>query len=107
MEESPGPEGEGVDRFESGWFHHRVALAGCQEPVRIQPVLSGVQIVVPAAQRKERLVRAVFHDVPAFDHQYLVGAPDGGEPVCNHKRRAPLHQEAQSMLNHRLTLRIE
>ena len=58
-------------------LHHRISLARRQESVRIQSMLACVQVVVPAAQRKQRLVCSVLHDLAALHHQDLVGAPDG------------------------------
>ena len=42
-----------------------------------------------------------------LDHKNLVGAANGGEPVRDHERRAPLHQLVQPRLDHRLRLGVE
>ena len=60
-------------------FFHYVALAGGEEKVRLDAVLARVEAVVTPAERVERLVIAALDNEPAFDHQNLVGAADGGE----------------------------
>jgi hypothetical protein len=67
--------GENSVNFPAGWvlegshrLHDRVALARGQKAVRVQAVLPGIQVIVSAAQRIERLMGAVLHNLPGLHH---------------------------------------
>ena len=44
---------------------------------------------------------------PRFDHQNLIGAANGGEPVRDDERRAPAHQLREAFLNQHFGFGIE
>src|SRR5260370_23559058 len=46
-------------------------------------------------------MRAALDDAPCFDDQYLLGAPNRGEPVADHECSSAAHQVAQALLNQR------
>src|SRR5579863_9721098 len=52
-------------------------------------------------------MRPALDDSPRFNHQDLVGAADGRQPVGDDKRRAALHQVRQPFLDKRFGLGIE
>ncbi len=52
-------------------------------------------------------MRTALQNATFFDHQDLLRAPNRGQPMRDNERRAPLHQEAEPVLNHGLALRIE
>ena len=66
-----------------------------------------VEVVVAAALGVERFVRAAFDDAAAFDDQDLLGAAYGGQPVRDHKCRAPAHQVAQPFLDQRFGFGVQ
>src|SRR5690349_10566130 len=68
-----------------------VAFAGSQEEVGLQPVLTRIEVVIAATERKQLGMTAALHDSSLLDDQDLVGAPDRREPVGDNKRRASLH----------------
>ena len=57
--------------------------------------------------RHQVLVRPALDDLAAFEHQDLVGAADGRQPVRDDERRAALPQRLQAVLNQRLALAVE
>src|SRR5436309_7466953 len=85
----------------------RVPLAGRQEQVGLEAVLPRVEVEVAAALRVQRLVRAALDDAAVLDHQDLVGAPDGREPVGDDEGGAVLHQVGEARLDERLGLGVE
>src|ERR1035437_7919522 len=84
-----------------------VALARREEQVRLDAGLLRELLEVSAGAGVERRVRAALGDEAAFDDENLVRPPDGGEPVRDDERRAPLHQKRQAFLDERLGLRVE
>ncbi len=88
-------------------FLHRVAFAGREKQVLLEAVLLGVELVVAAAELEQRLMRAALDDAAAFDHQDLIGAADGREPVGDDERRAALHQVREALLDQRFGFGVE
>src|SRR3984885_7230969 len=88
-------------------FKQLFALARSEEPVRLDAMLAGIQVVVTPFQRIKSGVRAPLQDQATLHHQDLISPADGRQPVGDHKRSASLHQVAQAILNHGLRLRIE
>ena len=74
------------------------AFAGSQKQVRFDAVLLGVEVVVAAAGRVEFLVGPALDDAAGFDHQDLIGAADGREPVRDDERGAALHQVSEAFI---------
>src|SRR5579863_3068147 len=72
-------------------FGNVISLARRKKKVTLDPMLLGIEIVVPAVHGIKLLVRAAFHDLSLLHDQNLIGPPDGREPMCNHKRGASLH----------------
>src|SRR5882724_6878008 len=66
-----------------------------------------VEIEVAGLKRIELFVRAALDDPPTFDDQDLVGATDGGEAVCDHKRGPSLHQVRKTLLDQRFGFGVE
>ena len=66
-----------------------------------------MQFPVPTVDRHQFGMGASLGDEPLLDDQDLIGATDGGEPVCNHKGRSTLAEVAESFLNERLALGVE
>ena len=52
-------------------------------------------------------MRALLDDLTVLEHQDLIGARDGAQPVCNHEGGAAGAQTAQSFLDEVLTFRIQ
>src|SRR6266700_5983495 len=90
-----GPSPPRRVRLDRG-FGDFVAFTGGQEEVGLEAVLSGVEIVVAAAQGKQLGVVAALQDSSMLHDQDLIGAADGGEAMGNDERRAALHQLAQA-----------
>src|ERR1700730_12144155 len=70
-------------------------------------MLLGIEIVIAAAQRVEFLVGATLDNSASFDYQDLIGAADGGKPMRDYKRGAPLHQVGEALLNQLLGFGVE
>ena len=51
-------------------------------------------------------MRARLDDVAIAQHQNRIGIADGGEPVRDHKARAPLHKDIHSLLDALLGARV-
>src|SRR6476661_4158069 len=83
------------------------AFAGGQEEIALDLVLLGVEIVVAASRGVERCMRTAFDDSTAFHDKNLLGAPNGGEAMGDHKGSPAAHQITQSFLNERLGFGIE
>jgi len=88
------------------FFLDDVAFARRQEQILFEPMLPRVQVVIPATQRIQ--ARIVF-PVPRSGRlpRHGFAPPDGSSTAecADHKRRPPLHQVTQPILNHRLRLR--
>src|SRR5260221_2834208 len=82
-------------------------LARVDEPVELEAVLLVVELAIAPVPGQQLLVGAALDDLAAFEHQDLVGAADGREPVRDHERRAPPPQRAQTVLDHGLALAVE
>ena len=74
----------GLDRFRCE------VLARIDEPIALEPVLLVVQLPVPASLVEQLVVRAALDDLAVLEHQNLVGAADGRQPVRDDERRAPV-----------------
>src|SRR6185437_17018610 len=85
----------------------RVILAGVHEPVDLESILLVVELTIAAARREELVLRPALHDAPFLEHQDLVGARDGGQPVRDHERGAPAAEAAQAIANERFALAVE
>src|SRR5690349_11731725 len=72
----------------------REILARVDVAVGLDPVLAVVELPVAAAEREELRLGAPLHDLATLEHEDLVGARDGREPVRDHERRAPLAEPA-------------
>src|SRR5271166_4880362 len=70
----------------------RIPFSRSQEQVPLDAMLLGVKVEIAAAQLVEGLMRPALDDMSTFYHQDLIGAPNGGQAVGDHERRAPLHQ---------------
>src|SRR5215471_5992129 len=68
-------------RFGTCKFVQAGAFAGREEEIGLDGVLLGVEVVVAAAERVERFVRAAFDDAPRLHDEHLLGAANRGEPV--------------------------
>src|ERR1700734_2703231 len=84
------------------FFFDHVTLARRQEKILLKPVLPRVEVVVPPAQRIKAGMRPALDDQAALNHQDLLRPPDRRQTVRDHKRRPPLHQVTQPVLDHRL-----
>src|ERR1041385_2711873 len=62
-------------------------LAGIDEAIALEIVLLIVELFVPAVGDEQLLMRAVFDNLAAFEHQNLIGAPNRRQPVRDHERR--------------------
>ena len=82
-------------------------LTGCEEEIFRQPVLFGVELKIAAMLRVQRFMRAALDYVSGFDDEYLIRAPNGRQPVRNHKRRAASHQISKPFLDQGLGFGIE
>src|SRR3546814_16036293 len=70
----------------------------------LQAILLVVELPVPPAQREQFRLGAPLHDAPMLQHEDLVRARDGREPMRDHERRAPRAEAAQSIANELLAL---
>src|ERR1019366_4745685 len=101
-----GISGNSVRQHGSGLFG-RVTFARRQEEVLLDAMLLGVQLVVAATELIKRLVVAVLDDSPLLDHQDLVRTANGGEPMRDDKRGAPVHQIGESFLDQGFRLGVQ
>ena len=69
--------------------------------------LQAVERGVAAALAQQFVVPAGFDDQSALDHENAIGVHDGGEPVGDDERRAPLAQFGDCLLDVALGFRIE
>ena len=69
--------------------------------------LGAVQVGVAPTERQQLSVRARLHDATAVDHQDLVGAADGGQPVRDDQRRAAGQRGVQRVLDGDLGLAVQ
>src|ERR1035438_10125546 len=81
-----------------GGLFGRVPFSGGQEEILFDAMLLGVQLVVAATELVKRLMVAVLDDSSFLDHQDLVCPANGGEPMRDDKRSAPLHQIGEPFL---------
>src|SRR3954471_11966446 len=91
------------DRFlEYGVVHHAAfgdaALLG---------ELGAVEVAVEAAGLEQLEVGATLEDPAAVDHEDLVGAADGRQPVGDDQRGAPRQRRVEGALHRGLGLAIE
>src|SRR6185312_5845280 len=86
---------------------HRVPFAGREEEIFFEAMLAGVKVVVPAAQCVQGGMRPALDNPSALDHQNLIRSANRRQSVRDHKRRPPLHQVTQTVLDHRFRLRIQ
>src|SRR5262249_60874978 len=85
----------------------REVLAGVDEAILLEPVLLVVQLAVSAVDGEQFLMRAALDDLAVLEHQDLVGAADGREPVGDDEGGAAGAQRLQAILNHRFALAVE
>src|ERR1041385_726117 len=85
----------------------REVFAGIDEAVPLQLELLVVELAIPPAHREQLAMGAALDDFPALQHQDLIGAHDGGEPVRNDEGGAPRAQRAEAVLDQPLTLAVE
>src|SRR5262252_7667318 len=85
----------------------RVALAGRQKEVGVEPMLAGIEVVVAAAEIVEKFMAAAFDDASLLDYENLIGAPNGGKTMSNDKSRAAFHEIGEAALNHSFRLRVK
>src|SRR6185369_2245548 len=85
----------------------REVFAGIHELIELELVLLVVKLSIPPVRRKQIFMRATLDDLAPFKHKNLIGAANCREPVRDNKRRAPLPQRTQPILNHRFTLTIK
>src|SRR5580700_6465895 len=94
-----------------GWsgliFLQHVPFAGREKEVLLDAVLLSVELVVSATEFKQRLMRSALDNTATLDHQDLIGAADGRQPVGDYERGASLHQVGESLLNQCLGFGIE
>src|ERR1019366_8888633 len=101
-----GVGGRSVRQHRGGLFG-RVTFSGGQEEIMFDAMLLGGQLVVAAAELVKRLMVAVLDDSSFLDHQDLVCPANGGEPMGDDKRGAPLHQIGEPFLNQGFRLGVE
>ena len=85
----------------------REILARVDEPVPLEPVLLVVQLAVPAFQLQQLFVGPPLDDLAVLEHENLIGALDGREPVRDHERRASAPERLQPVLDEPLAFAIE
>src|SRR5688572_15609678 len=72
--------------------------------------IAELELVKPAVYtlaRHQLVVRAVLGEPPAIEHEDAVGVTNGGEPVRNDERGAPLEQPVHGFLHQRFALAVE
>src|SRR5207245_4382434 len=82
-------------------------LAGVDEAIRFELVLFVVERAVAAAECDELGVRAALDDLSLLEHENLIGAANGRQPVRDDERRPALPQRSQSVLDERYALAVE
>src|ERR1051325_11077982 len=85
----------------------REVLARVDEAIALELVLLVVELPVAPIQVQQLRVRAALDDLAGFEHENLIGAADGREPMRDDERRAARPQPAQAVLNHLLALAVE
>src|SRR6185437_1145656 len=74
-----------------GQFRREI-FAWIDETVRLELVLLVVERPVAAAERDQLGVAAALDDLPAFQHEDLIGAADRREAMRDDEGRAPMAQ---------------
>src|SRR5207244_11287162 len=85
----------------------REILARIDEAIFLESILFVVELPVPAALDEQLLVRAALDDFALLEHQNLVGALNGRQPVRDDEGRSSLPQRSQAVLTERLALAVE
>jgi signal transduction histidine kinase len=87
--------------------YRREVLARIDELILLDGMLAPVEVPIAPAQRDQFRMRATLQDLPVFEHENLVGAPNRGQPVGDDERRASPAQAAESGANLGLALAVE
>src|SRR6185437_8924695 len=85
----------------------REVFARVYELVPLEMVLLVVELFVAAVGGEQLFMRAALNNFTSFQHQNLIGAANGGEPVCNNKGGAASTQRLQAILNQRFAFAVE
>src|SRR6185437_1195519 len=88
-------------------LRNAVAFSGCEEKVRLQAVLAGIEIPVAAVRGVKFVMRTALDNSSFFDHENLIGASNGRQPMRNDESSAAAHQVRETFLNHRFAFRVE
>src|SRR5690606_16735406 len=73
-------------------FYVRVVFSGINKQVLFKAVLLIIKLLVTAALSDKLLVRSPLDDLAALNHKYLIGTPNGRQPVGDNKGRAAAPQ---------------
>src|SRR2546423_12714 len=90
---------DGRHRSSSRRQLRREVLARFDEAILSEVILLVVELTVPPAVGKQILVAPALDDLALLEHQNLICAANGGQPVRDHERRAPLAQRSQAVLD--------
>src|ERR1051325_1861331 len=77
----------------------RKILSRIDEPIPLEVILLVIQLLVASIGHQQLFVSSPLHNLPALEHQNLIGAANRREPVRNDKRRPSPPQRAQPVLN--------
>src|ERR1044072_1425589 len=77
----------------------RKILSRIDEAIPLEVILLIVQLLVASIGHQQLFVSSPLHNLPALEHQNLIGAANRREPVRNDKRRPSPPQRAQPVLN--------
>src|SRR5438552_363455 len=82
-------------------------LARIEKQIRLDPILTRVEIRVASAASEQLLVASALYDPAVLDDEDRVGAANGGQPMRDDEGRAPLHELGQALLDQGLALAVE
>src|SRR6266487_3997609 len=91
-------------RWRNRRYRHRLLLRSkvfsrIDEPILLEIVLLVVELAIPSIGLEQRFVRAALHNLPALEHQNLIGAANRRQPVRNYERGPSPAQRPQPVLN--------